>query len=96
MLISLLKFIGKKNTHNNENIVHYKCMTPIGGSGGGGRARHMPPLQDQILSFLHTFLPKSTHVGGPHPPQWVHAPPPTGNPGPATDTIVLHPFVVVI
>ena len=26
------------------------------------------PLWDQILSFLHTFSPKSAHVGGPRPP----------------------------
>ena len=35
-----------------------------------------PPVQDQFLSFLHTFLPKSACVGG-----WR---PPTGNPGSAT------------
>ena len=29
-------------------------------------ARHS--LWDPILSFLHTFSPKSTHVGGPRPP----------------------------
>ena len=27
------------------------------------------PQQDQILSFLHMFSPKSTHVGGWHPLQ---------------------------
>ena len=37
------------------------------------------PLWDPILSFLHTFSPKSAHVGGPCPP------PPLGNPGSATD-----------
>ena len=42
-------------------------MYPIGGSRGACQA-HAPPIRDQILSFLHTFLPKSTHVGGPHPP----------------------------
>ena len=40
----------------------------------GGRAWHTPPLWDPILSFLHTFSPKSAHVGGARPPQWVHAP----------------------
>ena len=45
----------------------------IGGSTGGVLgARH--PLWDPILLFLHTFSLKSTHVGGPHPPQWVHPP----------------------
>ena len=43
--------------------------TPKYIGGSRGRARHMPPpLRDQILSFSHTFLPKSTHVRGPHPP----------------------------
>ena len=26
------------------------------------------PLRDPILSFLHTVLPKSAHIGGPRPP----------------------------
>ena len=57
----------------------------IGGSRGrAGRTPPPPPIWDQILLFSHTFLPKSTHIGGPlPPPQWVHAPP-TGNPGSAT------------
>ena len=42
-----------------------------------------PPLRDQILSFLHTFLAKSTRVEGPRPP--------TGNPGPATTDIIWMP-----
>ena len=41
------------------------------------------PLQDQILSFSHTFLPKSTHVRGPHP-HLMGPCPPMGNPGSAT------------
>ena len=44
---------------------------------GGGLPGARPPLRDQILSFWHTFLPKSTHVGSPRYP-------PTGNPGSAT------------
>ena len=58
----------------------------IGRSGGGGRAGHMPPLWDPILSFSHTFSLKSVHVGGPCPPL-MSAHPPTGNPGSATDCI---------
>ena len=42
----------------------------------------MPPQQDPILSFLHTFLPKSAHIGGWHPPPMARHPP-TGNPGSA-------------
>ena len=44
-----------------------------------------PPQQDQILSFLHMFSPKSTCVRGWQPLQWGLAPPPppTGNPGSA-------------
>ena len=49
----------------------------------GGHAGHMPPLWDQILLFSHTFLPKSTHAGGPHPPPMgPHSP--MGNPGSTT------------
>ena len=36
--------------------------------GGGGCVPAHGPLWDQILSFLHTFLVKRTHVRGPHPP----------------------------
>ena len=38
----------------------------IGGSRGACPA-HTPPW-DRILSFSHTFSPKSAHVGGPCPP----------------------------
>ena len=47
----------------------------IGGSRGVCLV-HTPPW-DPILSFSHTFSPKSAHVGGPRPP--------TGNPGSATE-----------
>ena len=48
-----------------------------------GCHRHSPQW-DPILSFLHTFLPKSARVGGLcHPPMaWR---PPTGNTGSTTD-----------
>ena len=49
----------------------------------GAPPARAPPQQDPILSFLHMFLPKSTHVGGRRPPQRLGAPP-TGNPGSAT------------
>ena len=51
------------------------CIVFIGGSRGGGRARHTPPLQDPILSFSYTFSLKSAHIGGQNPPKWVHVPP---------------------
>ena len=57
----------------------YKPLADLGGVLG---ARH--PLWDPILLFLHTFSPKSTQVGGPHPPNGCTPPPPTGNPGSAT------------
>ena len=47
----------------------------IGGSRRG-RAGRTPPLRDPIISFWHTFSPKSTRVRGPRPP--------TGNLGSAT------------
>ena len=37
---------------------------------------HSPPQQDQILSFLHMFSPKSTCVGGWCTLQWGLTPPP--------------------
>ena len=40
----------------------------------GGAAGARPPQQDQILSFSHTFLPKSVQIGGWHPPNGL-APP---------------------
>ena len=43
-----------------------------------------PPQQDPFLLFLHTFLPKSVRVRGRRPPMG-RRPPPTGNPGSATD-----------
>ena len=43
-----------------------------------------PLPQDPILSFSHTFSPKSAHVGGPRPPNGSTTP--MGNPGSATDT----------
>ena len=43
------------------------------------------PQQNPILSFLHMFSPKSTHIRGRHPPMARRPPPPpTGNPGSAT------------
>ena len=32
------------------------------------------PLWGPILSFSHTFSPKSAHIGGSCPPKWIHAP----------------------
>ena len=55
----------------------------IGGSKGACLVH--APLWDPILSFLHTFSPKSAHIGGPRPP--------TGNPGCA---IVYEPFSSLI
>ena len=37
----------------------------------------VPPQQDQFLSFLHMFSPKSVCIGGWHPPNRL-APPPNG------------------
>ena len=60
-----------------ENV----CENERIGSHRGACTRHAPPLDppmlwDPILLFLHTFSPKSAHVGGPRPP--------IGNPGSAT------------
>ena len=58
-----------------EHKKHNSLADPGGAAGA-------PPQQDPILSFSHTFLPKSTHVGGRCPPRL--GAPPTGNPGSAT------------
>ena len=73
------------NSARSTTALHVQLVTEIVQTIGRsrGHARHMPlPLQDQILSFLHTFLPKSTHIGGPCPPlmgphtpygkSWIH------------------------
>ena len=59
--------------------------------GGGVLA----PPWDPILSFSHSFSPKSTHAGGPRP--LTDARPPTGNPGSATACyLALPPNLVLI
>ena len=55
-----------------------------GGSTYKSFRRAPSPQQDQILSFLHMFSPKSTCVRGWHPLQrGLAPPPPMGNPGSA-------------
>ena len=58
---------------NNDNV-----ESSIGRSRGV--CQHTPPLQDPILSFLHTFSLKSAHVGGQNPPKMGPCPP-MENPG---------------
>ena len=48
-------------------------------------ARPPPPQQDPFLLFLHTFSPKSVHVGGWRPP------PPTGRRPPPHQRKILDP-----
>ena len=56
---------------------------------------HAPPPTGPILSFLHTFSLKRARVGGPRPPQWVHAPP-VGNPesAPVQDLNLANSFIL--
>ena len=65
------------NFYGNDMNKSENSTFIIGGSRGG-RRRHAPPQQDPILSFSHTFLPKSTHVEGWRPPPNGSAPPPNG------------------
>ena len=48
---------------------HTETIQTIGGSRGHVRRCPPPPPRRKgpILSFLHTFLPKSTRIGGPRP-----------------------------
>ena len=49
------------------NLVQWRRCISLADLGGGvPGACH--PLRDPILSFSHTFSPKSAHVRGPHPP----------------------------
>ena len=65
---------------------------PLAISGGSrGHHQHAPPQWDPILSFSHTFLPKSTRVRGWHPPNGSVLSP-MGNPGSAAD----HTFLLLI
>ena len=53
--------------------ISQRCSKTIGGSRGGRAGAR--PLQDPILSFLHTFSLKSAHVGGQNPPKMSPRPP---------------------
>ena len=62
------------NIAQQDSVVVTLSIGNIGGSRGAMLGTcHL--LWGPILSFLHTFSPKSACVGGPCPPQWVHAPP---------------------
>ena len=54
---------GGVETFGSVSVNHTKALANLGGGMPG--TRH--PLWDPILSFLHTFSPKSTCVGGPCP-----------------------------
>ena len=50
------------------------------------------PKSDPILSFLHTFLPKSAHIGGWHPQLEILDPPPLSYMIVKTDVNFFCPF----
>ena len=85
---------GPQLKHTKEScITCVELLTSIIVIGG---SRGMPgacPLRDPILLFLHAFLAKSAHIRGPCPsnrsmcPPTGPRPPPTGNPGSATDCV---------
>ena len=52
----------------NYNVLSKDSQVSIGGSGGAPPAHAPSPQQDQFLSFLHMFLPKSVRVRGWRPP----------------------------
>ena len=51
------------------HVVSYSLADP-----GGTTGTPPPPQQDPILSFSHTFSPKSTRIRGQCTPQWLGAP----------------------
>ena len=57
---SCKEIIGPRR--NGIYLTYYPLADP------GGRRRHAPPQQDQFLSFLHTFSPKSVCVKVGAPP----------------------------
>ena len=59
-----LLFILKRSSVVFKTIMHYS--ESIGGSRGACPVH--APLWDPILSFSHTFSPKSAHIRGPRPP----------------------------
>ena len=72
-------------------VFNNNWLYPIGGSRGAPPAR--APLSVQILSFLHTNFPQRHHVRPGRPlPGWR---PPSGNPGSATVSHVLHRMINV-
>ena len=70
--------------HTSTKTLTYCRSDTITIGRSRGCAQHMPPLQDQILSFLHIFSAKSASIRGPCPPNG-SMPPVMGNPGSATD-----------
>ena len=86
-----------KIIHNSFNFNYFKqcCVinmdniwTNYSIGGSRGHAWSTPSLQDPVLSFPHTFSPKSARVGGPRPLTGPHHP--TGNPESAS---VFHKLV---
>ena len=66
LINTLGDLLGQTEESNMEKFIDTMPTIIIGGSRGC--AQHMPPLWDPILSFLHTFSPKSAHIRGPCPP----------------------------
>ena len=63
------------NSNPVATLPHAAVVFCIIGRSSGVLPVHAPQ-QDPILSFLHSFLPKSTHCQRSVPPQWLCAPPP--------------------
>ena len=71
-------------------MIYWRCpiqeekmlVANIGGSRGGAAGAALQ--QDPILSFSHTFLPKSAHIEGRRPPM--------ENPGSATGKHIIYTY----
>ena len=55
---------GAQGPPSDPPLLSLRVCSTLADLGGADGA----PQQDPILSFLHTFLPKSAHVGGWRPP----------------------------
>ena len=77
-MLRVERVLYKHGMGSGLKLALHKALADLGGCVPGTRQ----PLWDPILSFSHTFSPKSACVGGPHAPltdarppygkSWIH------------------------